>query len=381
MRKIFAVLLTLCLLLPAAWAEEEEELSLVDLMGGDGTEIVTGLETVEEPATEGEETVELVDETSGIRTITATFAGDMTIGDDCRKSNKIFENELEKQGGDTNFTMRNIRDILLEDDMTLVNFEGTLTNSTYIPDNKKENSFLFSAPPEYVSMLTDNGIEAVALENNHVMDHGEEVYLETQQHLTDAGIVWSNAENIGVFTVKGVEIAMLSYQTFDRYDTLFTQVPLDVAEAKAKYPLVIVSFHWGAEKDYAPNSNQQKMGKMAIDAGADLVVGHHSHRINPIEEYNGKYIVYSLGNFCFSGNSKPDDMSSFLFQIRWRVTDTEITQEDFRIIPIRISSRTDYNDFTPTVLDKATAIDGLLTTLKENGKKLDNPVSEYPLDW
>lgn len=74
-------------------------------------------------------------------------------------------------------------------------------------------------------------------------------------------------------------------------------------------------------------------------------------------------------------------MSSFLFQIRWRVTDTEITQEDFRIIPIRISSRTDYNDFTPTVLDKATAIDGLLTTLKENGKKLDNPVSEYPLDW
>ena len=181
--------------------------------------------------------------------------------------------------------------------------------------------------------------------------------------------------------VKGVEIAMLSYQTFDRYDTLFTQVPLDVAEAKAKYPLVIVSFHWGAEKDYAPNSNQQKMGKMAIDAGADLVVGHHSHRINPIEEYNGKYIVYSLGNFCFSGNSKPDDMSSFLFQIRWRVTDAEITQEDFRIIPIRISSRTDYNDFTPTVLDKATAIDGLLTTLKENGKKLDNPVSEYPLDW
>ena len=174
---------------------------------------------------------------------------------------------------------------------------------------------------------------------------------------------------------------MLSYQTFDMYDTLFTQVPLDVAEAKAKYPLVIVSFHWGAEKDYAPNSNQQKMGKMAIDAGADLVVGHHSHRINPIEEYNGKYIVYSLGNFCFSGNSKPDDMSSFVFQIRWRVTDTEITQEDFRIIPIRISSRTDYNDFTPTVLDKATAIDGLLTTLKENGKKLDNPVSEYPLDW
>ena len=378
MRKIIGILLTMCLLLPAAWAEEEE-LSLVDLMGGSGSEVVTGLETEEDAA--GEEALEVVEETTGDREIIATFAGDFTIGGDCRKSNDIFENELEKQGGDINFTMRNIRDILIADDLTLVNFEGTLTNSTYIPDNKKENSFLFSAPPEYVSMLTDNGIEAVSLENNHVMDHGEEVYQETQQHLTVAGIVWSNAENIGVITVKGVEIAMLSYQTFDMYDTLFTQVPLDVAEAKAKYPLVIVSFHWGAEKDYAPNSNQQKIGKMAIDAGADLVVGHHSHRINPIEEYNGKYIVYSLGNFCFSGNSKPDDMTSFLFQIRWQVTDTEITQNGFRIIPIRISSRTDYNDFAPTVLDKDTAIDGLLTTLKENGRKLENPVSEYPLEW
>ena len=72
----------------------------------------------------------------------------------------------------------------MADDLTLVNFEGTLTDSTYVPNNKKENQFLFSAPPEYVSILADNGIEAVALENNHVMDHGEEVYLETQQHLT-----------------------------------------------------------------------------------------------------------------------------------------------------------------------------------------------------
>ena len=380
MRKIIGILLTLCLLLPAAIAEEEE-LSLLDLVGGNGTEIVTGLETAEDAESAAEETVELVEETTGIRTITATFAGDFTIGADCRKSTNIYEDELEKQGGDINFPMRNIRDILLEDDLTLVNFEGTLTNSTYIPDNKKENSFLFSAPPEYVSILPDNGIEAVSLENNHVMDHGEEVYLETQQHLTDAGVVWSNAETIGVYTVKGVEIAMLSYQTFDMYDTLFTQVPLDVADAKAKYPLVSVSFHWGAEKDYAPNSYQQKMGKMAIDAGADLVVGHHSHRINPIEEYNGKYIVYSLGNFCFAGNTKPDDMSSFLFQIRWRVTDTDITQEAFRIIPIRISSRTDYNDFAPTVLEKEMAIYGRLSTLKENGRKLDNPVSEYPLEW
>lgn len=379
MRKMLSLLAALCLLAPCAAAEEE--LSISDLIDA-GSGVVTGLETEQEAGEALEEVpAEPPEEEDGTRLITATFAGDFTIGGDSRKRTNIFEDELKKQDGDINFTMRNVRDILMEDDLTLINFEGTLTNSTHVPDNKRENQFLFSAPPEYVSILTDNGVEAVALENNHVMDHGEEVYQETQQTLTDAGIVWSNAETVGEITVKGVKIGMLSYQTFDRYDTLFTQVPLDVAEAKARYDLVIVSFHWGNEKDYAPNKNQQKMGKLAIDAGADLVVGHHSHRINPIEEYKGKYIVYSLGNFCFAGNSKPSDMSSFLFQMRWRAHENTITQEGWRIIPIRISSRSDYNDFAPTVLEKATAIDGLLTTLKENGKKLENPVAEYPLTW
>ena len=376
MCKFICLLLALCLMAPFAMAEEDEdELSLSDWM-----DMPVGQEQSADDVSAEDEAAEQL-EPDGSQLITATFTGDFTIGGDSRKRTDIFNNELKKQGGDINFPLRNVRDILMADDLTLVNFEGTLTDSTYVPNNKKENQFLFSAPPEYVSILADNGIEAVALENNHVMDHGEEVYLETQQHLTDAGIVWSNAENIGEYTVKGVRIAMLSYQTFNLYDKLFTQVPLDIAEAKEKYDLVIVSFHWGAEKDYAPNANQQKMGKLAIDAGADLVVGHHSHRINPIEEYKGKYIVYSLGNFCFSGNKNPSDMSSFMFQMRWRVKDGVVTQDAWRIIPIRISSRTDYNDFTPTVLTKATSIDSLLLTLKENGKKLDNPVDEYPLEW
>ena len=84
--------------------------------------------------------------------------------------------------------------------------------------------------------------------------------------------------------------------------------------------------------------------------------------MNPVEYYNGVYICYSLGNFCFAGNSKPSDMSSFMFQTRWRIRDDEITNEGFRIIPIRISSRTDRNDFTPTVFGDGAARDAVLTT-------------------
>lgn len=385
MRKTLALLMALLLAAMPALAEEED-LSLEDILQGADPDAVA--HTVIGPS-DGDGTddsalvleEESIYEADGSVLITITATGDFTIGGDSRKRTDIFDDELQNQGGDVNFTMRNMRDILMADDLTIVNFEGTLTDSTYVPSSKMENQFLFSAPPSYVSMLADNGIEAVALENNHVMDHGEDAYEDTKQALLDAGIVYSNSTEQGVITVKGVEICMLSYLCIDRYESLWDKVPADIAAAKAEYPIVIVSFHWGNEKDYSPTDNQIKMGRLAVDSGADLVLGHHSHRMNPIEYYNGVYICYSLGNFCFSGNSKPSDMSSFVLQTRFRVKNGEVSNAGFRIIPIRISSRTDRNDFIPTVLTKDTAIDSVLTTLKANGKKLEYAVEEYPLEW
>lgn len=385
MRKTLALLMALLMAAMPALAEEED-LSLEDILQGADPDAVA--HTVIRPS-DGDGTddgtlaleEESIYEADGSVLITITATGDFTIGGDSRKRTDIFDDELQKQGGDVNFTMRNMRDILMADDLTIVNFEGTLTDSTYVPSSKKENQFLFSAPPSYVSMLADNGVEAVALENNHVMDHGEDAYEDTKQTLLDAGIVYSNSTEQGVITVKGVEICMLSYLCIDRYESLWDKVPADIAAAKAEYPIVIVSFHWGNEKDYSPTDNQIKMGRLAVDSGADLVLGHHSHRMNPIEYYNGVYICYSLGNFCFSGNKKPSDMSSFVLQTRFRVKNGEVSNAGFRIIPIRISSRTDRNDFIPTVLTKDTAIDSVLTTLKANGKKLEYAVEEYPLEW
>lgn len=384
MRKLTAMLLVLLLFTLPAMAEDDFSLmdDVLPTLDDGLVNTIVIQETQQEDGTIVQELVEKpIYEADGSVLITLTATGDFTIGGDSRKSADIFEDELKKQGGDINFTMRNVRDILLDDDLTIVNFEGTLTDSTYVPANKRENQFLFSAPPSYVSMLSDNGVEAVSLENNHIMDHGEEAYVDTQNALDGAGIAWSNSTTLGVIEVKGVQIAMLSYLCIDRYESLWNKVPEDIAAAKAQYPIVIVSFHWGNEKDYAPTNNQIKMGRLAVDAGADLVLGHHSHRLNPIEQYKGVYICYSLGNFCFSGNNKPADMTSFMFQTRFRVRDGEVSNEGFRIIPIRISSTKEYNDFAPTPLTDDTSIDSVLTTLKTNGRKLDYAVEEYPLDW
>lgn len=388
MRKIILLMLALLLFACPAFAEEDDEWTLEGSLADLDADLLADIFINVEEARNAQEAdaVQSIYEEDGSILITITATGDFTVGGDSRKSTNIWDTELKKHNGDYQFAMKNMRDILLADDLTIVNFEGTLTESTYIPSAKKNNDFLFSAPPEYVSMLTENGIEAVSLENNHVYDHGQDAYIETQTHLSNAGVVWSGDGQLGVIEVKGIQIAMLSYLCIDRYDQLWDKVPADIRAAKEMYPIVIVNFHWGNELMYYPTNNQIKMGRLAVDSGADLILGHHSHRIQPIEQYKGVYICYSLGNFCFAGNSKPSDMTSYLFQTRFRVREGEngqdITNEGFIIIPIRISSRSDRNDFIPTVLTKASTIDSILNTLRENGRKhCDYAVAEYPLAW
>lgn len=374
-RKAFALTLALALAvsLGIGPAAAEEELDIEEL-----------IETVEPQETPG------LYDSDGATLITVTCTGDFTIGgDNYHNKSKFFYRRLKEHNNDINFILANTRDIFLSDDLTLVNFEGTLTETKKVPDNKKKNKFLFNIAPEYVSVLPDNGVEAVSLENNHVMDHGEEAYEETKETLRNAGVVYSNSEEIGIFDVNGIQIAMLSYLCIDRYDkpvgqyaNLYEKVAADISSVKAQYPIVIVSFHWGNELDYAPTERQIKMGRLAVDSGADLVIGHHSHRINPIEEYNGVYICYSLGNFCFSGNEAPSDMTSFIFQTRFRVSKTgDITNQGFRVIPIRITSIRDKNDCVPTPVDDERLQTDIINVMKDNGRKLDYAVAEYPLEW
>lgn len=392
-RNTFALLLCLLLILPLpGLASEEEEISLFAVTGveapkaeekavPDAAQTPAGpTEATPDKTANEEPAVEMLPD--GSVNIVVTAAGDMTIGSNARSAGKsMFDKEMDKQGGDPSFIMRNMQEIFESDDLTLVNFEGTLTTAD-VPKNKKNNQFLFSAPPEYVDILPKGSIEAVAFENNHVMDHGEEGYKETTDAFDSAGVVWSAEQHMGVFRVKDVSIAMLAYQTFNgRYPDLFDKVPREVAEAKQMHDIVIVSYHWGDELDYKPNSNQIKLGRLTIDAGADLVLGHHSHRINPIERYKDKLIVYSLGNFSFAGNNKPKDMCTFIFQIKFNVKDGEATTAAFRIIPSRISSKSDYNDMIPTPFSEQRQIESVLSVLKSNGKKLEYAVDSYPTEW
>ena len=328
------------------------------------------------------------DDGSVIVTISAT--GDVTIGGDRRKSGKnVFDKQLELEPAGLDFPFENTRTIFEADDMTLVNFEGTLTTTK----SKTKNSFSFAAPPEYVQVLTSGDVEAVSLENNHIMDHGDQGYADTCAALEGAGILYSGHLGSSIFTTDtGIEIGMLSYQTFNgKYPAIYEAIEGDIQALRdAGCQLVIVSYHWGEEKDYVPNERQVPLGRATIDAGADLVIGHHSHRINPIEEYKGKYICYSLGNFSFAGNTRPDDMDTYIFQQRFRVYPGSgvVENEGFRIIPCSISSQEKVNDFKPTPAQpehSAAIVErlmGLNAKLEKNFKSTGvAAVADYPTEW
>ena len=381
-RKMIALLLCLMLLIPAAQAEDfDVELEITEI-----------LENIPE-----EQGSKILKDSDGAVIMTITCTGDFTIGGDTFHNKDIFTPELNAHDGNINFTMSGVRDILTGDDLTIVNFEGTFTDTTYVPSNKQGNEFLFSISPSYVNVLTDNGIEAVSLENNHVMDHGEEGFEDTKKTLRDAGVIYSTSDEKGIFEFEGIQVAMLSYLCIDRYGKPFggyptfeEKVAADIAEAKQYYPLVIVSFHWGLEptssqpnRGYKPTDNQIRLGRLAVDSGADLVVGHHSHRVQPIECYNGVYICYSLGNFCFAGNKSPKDMTSIMFQIRYRIKDAKVAYKDFRVIPIRISSKQKVNDFIPTPFKPGAESDSIFSTMRSsyNTKGLDYAISEFPMEF
>ncbi len=125
-----------------------------------------------------------------------------------------------------------------------------------------------------------------------------------------------------------------------------------MADVKAQgAEVILVSFHWGIERNYLPNQAQISLAHRAVDLGASLVIGHHPHVLQGIEAYNGVNIVYSLGNFCFGGNKNPSDKDTLIYQQTFTVRDGQVQidlENGVNLIPCSLSSQSSRNDYRPT---------------------------------
>lgn len=277
---------------------------------------------------------------------TISAVGDCTFGTD---ENFAYEGSMPAkydEVGDFNYFFENVKSVFEEDDLTIVNFEGTLTDSTI----REDKQFAFKADKSYAEILTDGFVEAANLANNHSKYYGEQSYNDTMDALDEAGITNFGYDRVAIKKVKGIKVGLVG--TYVLADGLGVKDSMEknIQDLKDEGAQVIIaSFHWGEEKAEYPNDVQVELAHAAIDAGADLVLGHHPHVLQGIEQYKGKNIVYSLGNFCFGGNMYPSDMDTMIFQQTFTLKGGKLQEDNVtNIIPCSISSVEDYNNYQPT---------------------------------
>ena len=278
-------------------------------------------------------------------TLTISVVGDCTLGTDETFDYSTSLNAYYENYGKEYF-LQNVKSIFQADDLTIANMEGTLTEST----QRADKTFAFKAPASYAGILTSGSVEAVNTANNHSHDYGEQSFTDTLSALDDAGIVHFGYDETVVMDVKGIKVGLVGIYELNDHLEREQQLKDNIAKVKSEgAQLTIVIFHWGNEKETVPDSNQITLGRLAIDQGADLVCGHHPHVLQGIETYKGKNIVYSLGNFCFGGNSAPSDMDSMIFQQSFTFSNGSLQNDNVtNIIPCSISSAQGYNNYQPT---------------------------------
>lgn len=280
--------------------------------------------------------------------ITISAAGDCTLGTDEYFDPSTSLNAYYDSNGPAYF-FQNVKSIFEADDLTIVNMEGTLTEETA----RQDKTYAFKGPAEYTQILTDGDVEAANLANNHSHDYGDKSYTDTIAALDAAGITNFGYDRTAVMDVNGVKVGLVgTYELAEGMGCEDEMISNIKAVEDQGAQIVIVSFHWGIERENYPTENQVNLAHSAIDNGADLVLGHHPHVLEGIEVYNGKNIVYSLGNFCFGGNSNPSDKDTMIFQQTFTVQDGELVEDNVtNIIPCSISSDSSYNNYQPTPLE------------------------------
>ena len=245
------------------------------------------------------------------------FGGDVYLSDHVL-------NAYSRAGGIGGVLDEGYREKIGEADIFMVNQEFPFSSRGTAADK----TYTFRLPPEKVSMFHEMGIDIVTLANNHTLDFGREALEDTCAALEGAGIPYvgagrnlERAKQLEVLNVRGTRIGFLGASRVvpfadwtagkDTSGLFLTYDPAQLLEeikaAKEACDYLVVYVHWGIERNDKPEGYQKTMGRQYIDAGADLVLGSHPHVLQGIEFYNGKPIVYSLGNFVF-GSSIPKTM-------------------------------------------------------------------------
>lgn len=289
--------------------------------------------------------------------VTISALGDVALGQDDRYRYQDSFAHIYELNGDSYF-LEGVADILAQDDLTVANLETALCHEKEKAEKfDYGNNYWFRGEPEYAGILKAGSIEAVNLANNHVYDYGQEGYAATKKALDEAGVQHFGYSEALYADIKGITVGIAGFNQLGEFeqgrnmDALRLEVEMMTKQLRDESDLVIVSFHWGREYEYGIDPSQSELAYLAIDSGADLVIGSHPHVLQPLEVYKERYIAYSLGNFCFGGNKRPSDFDTAIFRQSF-VFDSEKSLRKIempQVIPCSISSVSNVNDYRPVI--------------------------------
>jgi len=279
------------------------------------------------------------------------------IGDETLTSHQNLSDQSEysyngRMNGDYSYPFKNTAEYFLNDEYTVSNLECTLADQPMYSDQ----TFYFRAPTANAQILIKGGVDFVTTANNHSLDFGQAGLLSTYTALEEYGIDYGKEDEYKIITTEnGLKIGL--YCAYNNFQPNKDKACAAIQQMRPDADYIICCFHWGQELHYQPNADQIDLARACIDAGADLIFGCHSHCLQPIEEYNGGIILYSMGEFSFGGSTSPTDRDTAIFQvILRRDLDGSISVDNWKVIPCCVSSRPvyegytldAYNDYCPT---------------------------------
>ena len=356
-RIFFSAILLALLFIVGSWFITEQALPEVEGIGDEDPVIAP---VVEEPE------------------ITLAAVGDVMLA---RKLSKL----MESKGLDYPFTKT--AGLLSSADIAFANLESPFSHRGKQLPGK---GIWFRAKPENIQALTQAGFDVLSIANNHALDYDSPAFLDTIQLLNEnniravgGGANIDEARTPVIIEEDGLKTAFLAYSEmadmFWSYkyprrlkadaDTpgiapsVPEQIEEDIALIRPNADLVVVSLHWGVEYQSEPEDYQREMAHSLIDAGADIIIGHHPHCIQGIEIYQGGLIAYSLGNFVFDQNWSEETKQGLLLQIKcgpqgW---------QEAKVLPVYI------NDGQPVIAEDSIA-DRILSLTRRISEKLDTEI-------
>ncbi len=277
--------------------------------------------------------------------IRMTFAGDCSFGAINGFQGPRYFPEVYQASRSISYPFDRVKSIFEADDLTVVNFEGTLTTAS----EEADKQWHFKGDPTFAAILPAASVDVALLTNNHAGDYLEEGYTDTVHALRAQGVGLVEESAPFVTEIRGVRVVIIGDCAVVGEDTPHTdgvaeRVLAQIQQWKTPETIVVVDLHWGSENTQVPSEWQRASARAFIDAGADLIIGQHPHILQGMETYRGKPIVYSLGNFAFGGNCLAKEPETMLYEVVFRVDADGVSIDSANVIPCRITSSTERND-------------------------------------